>query len=1168
MRYRVEYTRQAVEDLRRLNRPARGLVYGWISKNLVHCEDPRRVGDGDPEGGRWRYCVGEYRLIAEIEAGRIVILAVNTGVGLQHANGSGPNVFLRSTLRQPVKTALLLAVTALMAFAFVARTAEYLLVRQETGRLGKYYQAVGTLEPTAWNQKYDTTGAVFYLKADPSVEFVDTYHYTSAVMEEFCNADTDLLTSDMGRYMAFYGTLQSYSDTYFYFTVDTVLTGLPEYIHEDYAVILHPTEFQDVADPGRARSRLVKGARYLAVGYYSLQQPSYIEYECDSEHEATSRATGIHAMLSCPLEDSYFYPVPEGQEADWSDPRLAELGPFIQAVRNEQHALNIIPTRDMSALPIIQDTDPQIYLADGRWLDSQDDAAGSRVCVISQALASLRGLAVGDQFTLTLRDIPSAFGYFRPNPIATNQFRLQRPLEVTASGAFLGNPMADTRHLYVSPGQVQTATDSYEIVGIYDYGDKYQRTVTSNFAYVPASVVPEGFAMTTPETLDEVETLRMKLLAESVNLSTQLPTPGSVSFVLASPDEEARFMAGAREEMAAMGFQVEILENGWDSFQATARPMGRASLYNAAIFSAVLVAALGMAALAYFRMRRKEIAIARAMGTPLRRCAGQAACPLLLVGTAGIACGGALGWRYTMDNAGEILQALDAFGGGGTVTLPVYWLAVLWAVAAGLLLAVTLGGAWLLASHPVLELLQGGAAAKQVDGSAALAQEAAAPIAPPVLATAPIPRAQAQRSPASGGDIRHILRFVWRHMVRSKLKSALSILLAVGFTAGLAAIRFSIVGSREKVDWLYEHTEVEAELALEVSNQFIQGGGFLRQDVLDQLMASGCVTHAYLEGSTNGAVVKYDPALEGTGAKYITDDIQIKKTVRAFDDETVFLSPAGSGGGVTITYLDGWDGSLFAQDWSGGNQSFPLILPKAVYDEYGSGPDHTVGFFCKSFWICQVAGYYEGAVAGETGETDPILLPLSAYQAACGNRMATYTKAHVTLDPALNRELGRFHDVLSSAAAAQSGMVSLRAVIWDEELRLAVAPLENSIELMEVLYPVTLTLSLLVAAGLAVLFVMTSAREAAILRVLGTSKLRSRVMLALQNVLTSLSGLLLGLLGVLAYTSRTRPELLASLVGASVLCAVLYLLAAIIGAGASAVAVTHRNPLELLQVRE
>ena len=88
------------------------------------------------------------------------------------------------------------------------------------------------------------------------------------------------------------------------------------------------------------------------------------------------------------------------------------------------------------------------------------------------------------------------------------------------------------------------------------------------------------------------------------------------------------------------------------------------------------------------------------------------------------------------------------------------------------------------------------------------------------------------------------------------------------------------------------------------------------------------------------------------------------------------------------------------------------------------------------------------------------------------------------------------------------------------------------------------------------------------MRVLGTSKLCSRLMLALQNVFTSLAGLLLGLLGALACMGRTRPELLAGLAGASVLCAALYLLAAIVSAGASAVGVTRGNPLELLQVRE
>ena len=595
--------------------------------------------------------------------------------------------------------------------------------------------------------------------------------------------------------------------------------------------------------------------------------------------------------------------------------------------------------------------------------------------------------------------------------------------------------------------------------------------------------------------------------------------------------------------------------------------MRRSSLYNAAIFSAVLVAALCLIALVYYRMRRKDIAIARALGVPIRRCAAQAALPLALAGLLSAVPGGALGWRYTLDNAGAILRALDEFGGGGAASLSVWWLAALWGTVLALLLAAAVGGGLFLSARPVLELPQGGGAARE-KRLAAQAEAGARSVPLPASAA---PAAARQRDAAlpttERPGVGYVLRFIWRHIARSRLKSALAAVLAAGFTVGLAAIQLSITGSQAEIDWLYENTTVEAELVLERSGQSLRGSGFLRRDVIDRLMETGYVTRAYLEGSASGAVVRYTPALEAQGAGHITDEEQIRKTVRAFDDESVFLTPAGSGGGVAITYLDGWDGSLFSRDWDGGER-IPLVLPKAVYDECGHGPDRAVGLVCKSFRVCEVAGYYEGNVAGEAGETDPILLPLSAYQMMCGSRMTTYTKAHVTLDPSLNRELEQFQRALLAAAAGQSGMLALRAVMWDEELRLAVAPLENSIQLMRVLYPVTLVLSLLAAAGIAALFVMTSAREAAILRILGTSRLRSRVMLALQTVFASLGGLLAGLAAALACAQRAGPALTAGLAGTSVLCAVLYLLAAVLGAAASAVSITNKNPLELLQARE
>lgn len=1085
---------------------------------------------------------GIVRIYHLTDAGRddlYEILGVASGATDREVRTMRNNVFLKSTLRQPVKTALLLAVMALITFAFVSRGAEYLLVRQETERLGGYYRAVGMLQSATGDKWADTTEAVAYLEENSCVQSVQTVEYTYAVMQDtICNADIEPETTLKPIYMAFYGTLQNWDAANFYFTVDTVLSGYPEYISEGGSIVLFREYGYDPQDVEYAYEQLEKGGRYLAVGYYYLHIPGCRIAEVASDDGGTSRV--MHARVQRASDDLFFIPVTEGSEAGWSGLKDHWLEENILLNWDNQRALNIIPTKDMSALPVVQDAASGIYLTDGRWLESADDELGRTVCVINEELASRRGLKVGDTLTLTLRDVPSHLGNFNFNLIEHPTAFLER---------------------------VQTKTDTYEIVGIYGYISQYNTTYVSNFAYVPASVVPDSFAMTTPERLTETAygpELLDDYIKEAGGSYESLPHPRDISFVLTSPDMASQFLTDSRADLAAMGFEVVMLENNWENFQAAAKPMVRSSLMNAAIFSALLLVTFCLLAVVYYRMRRKEIAIARALGVPARRCARDVSVPLLLLGVLGIAAGTYLGWRYTLGNAAETLSALSGLGEEIIPSLPVQWLAVLGGGAFALLLAVTLGGAAFLSSRPVLALVQGGAlTARKERTDAAQAAGAAAPSGALVHAAAPIRRAETAPVKSRRGSAGHVLRFVWRHIARAKLKSALSILLAAGFTAGLAAIQLSIASSQERIDWLYENTAVEAELLLADSSQDIKGGGFLRQSTVDALLDSGYVTDAYLEGSTKGAVTRYVLGMETGRGLHILEKDMSKQTIRAFADEAVFLSPAGSGGAVTITYFDGWDGSLFARDWTA--DEFPVVLPRAVYEAFGG----KIGLSCKGFRVCEVAGCYDGQVSGMTGEMDPVLIPLSAYRDMSSTHAVAYSKAHVILDPSLNRELETFTQIVSSLSASQGvGATALRAVIWDEELRLAVAPLENSIDLMEVLYPVTLVLSLLVAAGIAVLFVMTSAKEAAIMRVLGTSRLRSRVMLALQTAFTSAAGLLIGLAGVLAYTGRTRPELLAGLVGASALCAMLYLLAAIIGAAASSTVVTSKNPLELLQVRE
>ena len=77
--FSVEYDDKAKKKLDKLDVPVRNRIRAWIERNLVGCENPRRRGK--PLEGRlsnyWRYRVGNYRLIADIQDDKIIILIVN-----------------------------------------------------------------------------------------------------------------------------------------------------------------------------------------------------------------------------------------------------------------------------------------------------------------------------------------------------------------------------------------------------------------------------------------------------------------------------------------------------------------------------------------------------------------------------------------------------------------------------------------------------------------------------------------------------------------------------------------------------------------------------------------------------------------------------------------------------------------------------------------------------------------------------------------------------------------------------------------------------------------------------------------------------------------------------------------------------------------------------------
>ena len=79
--YHVEFTKNALKQLKKMDKSSASLILGWIRKNIEGCDNPRVHGKGltANRSGQWRYRVGDYRIITEIEDDKVMVLVLNVG---------------------------------------------------------------------------------------------------------------------------------------------------------------------------------------------------------------------------------------------------------------------------------------------------------------------------------------------------------------------------------------------------------------------------------------------------------------------------------------------------------------------------------------------------------------------------------------------------------------------------------------------------------------------------------------------------------------------------------------------------------------------------------------------------------------------------------------------------------------------------------------------------------------------------------------------------------------------------------------------------------------------------------------------------------------------------------------------------------------------------------
>lgn len=81
MIFKIIFSEKALKELKKLDKHTALFITGWLRKNIEGCSDPRQHGKGltANRSGQWRYRVGDYRIITEIQDDKVIVLVLAIG---------------------------------------------------------------------------------------------------------------------------------------------------------------------------------------------------------------------------------------------------------------------------------------------------------------------------------------------------------------------------------------------------------------------------------------------------------------------------------------------------------------------------------------------------------------------------------------------------------------------------------------------------------------------------------------------------------------------------------------------------------------------------------------------------------------------------------------------------------------------------------------------------------------------------------------------------------------------------------------------------------------------------------------------------------------------------------------------------------------------------------
>ena len=1127
------------------------------------------------------------------------------------------NIFMKSVLRQPVRTLVLAMLIGIAAFAFVARAAEFVIVRGEIRRVEGLFPSIGVLSPISLQNittDHDVTYAAQIVAASRYLAFEDRRVFTQGVlhgrrsqashvingsfMMPFAE-DIDVKAIDQYFYATVLGTPRfmrgnaGINYLMLWLEVDAHIVGDPRaplryepriFTNErGQSVTLNAREFfflpmttretelwqQGLFDP----LGTTVGGRYMFRGfmrdYYGAWRGFLRPLGGEDGLRLREISVGGMAGMTWPYwaileelrDDNLVFAVDAADQAA-VDAMLERIRDDLYVADMNLSSVTVVGTKDMTAIPrFAAPYNSRLLDIEGnRWLVYDDYLNANPVALIPGRLAIRSNLQVGDTFTITLRSNP------RPAWIdLETESRWARHIEGWWEHAYRGwwgLPAGDDWR------GAETHELTLKVAGVFWYNPVGRMdNFTMNEIFIPSSLIPDGFGWC------------------DIPLLT-----GMYSFNLTSARFEDAFInrhGGAVEEL---GFTIHFLPSGFDVFDAAMAPTRTSITVNLAVFSAVSVLILALVIFLYLRQWSKSLAIVRALGMPTGMAMRRFFTPVFCIWVPAIGIGAVVGWFFSLNQAEGTLAAVEVMGEAAYVNPNT---GLFFALLAGIILLTIAGvisSGFSVASRPVLEQIQG--TVQKVRKSEAIPEPGVADFAIPAggfTVGKPLATSRAAALPT-------MFRHITRRILRTPVKSALALVLALFFVMSLGWMDHTIHFTQAEIERFWNTTVVAADIVRSAEEDaepihFNFLNSYIGHIAVDTVLQSGFVQDAYLESLWQWGGY----SVPGGGFVHsrffgvsCLDGFVAQNTRTAMDTQLGVL-----GDSMEMEFAPGFDPGDFTFI---PRSPVPIVIRQEAMQHWGLNPGDTLTLYTfpgqqammsgavitrAPIAQAQIIGYFTGGLnraVNRDGLGVSLVVPreflrhhfqahtVAALEQQWGNMgVLSYATARFYLDPARNRELDRLPDLVFAQLTDNSlgqGIlpVPLELFIHDEIIRMVVEPMERNLAILQTLYPISIVAAAVLGFGLSLLIMLTNIKNAAIMRVLGLSRSKSQLSLWTEQFIVCMDGIIIGLivLLVMGIGLGVTPFALAGV----------YLAGAALGSAVGAFIINAKAPLELLQVRE